>query len=372
MKALVVGGGVIGLSVALELNNRGIHATVIERENTTGRASPAAAGMLAPQLECHAGSPLLQLALESRALYPDWVRRIEAQSQRQTGYVRCGALQLAFTAEQAESLERAVAWQKSQGLNAELTYAPRDVEPALTPRALAAAVLPDDHQVDPRMLLSALRAAAVRHSIELCAGQVQGLIERHGAIVGVDLGDRHLEADVTIVAAGAWSTHLKRAGIAAESVGPMRGQIVELKTPGPFSRHTFFGPGGYLVFRPDGTTLVGSTMENAGFEPACTREATARLLHMAAEVCPALQSAPVTGCWSGLRPWVSLDGLPLLGAGHLPGLIWASGHFRNGILLAPATAKVVADLVTQGVTHPAFTPFRYNRLPTAEPVWVKS
>jgi glycine oxidase len=235
-------------------------------------------------------------------------------------------------------------------------------EPALG-GCSGALALPDDHQVDPPKLMRALPIAAAKAGAKFRTGHVVSLLEGRGRIIGVDLGTERLEADAVVVAAGAWSSLLPGARVDPSVLQPMRGQLLELRTRLPVLKHIVVGAGTYLVPRADGRVIAGSTMERVGFDKRVTAAGLLAILSGATALCPALGAAEVASAWAGLRPWTE-DELPILGEGPLPGLQLATGHFRNGILLAPITALLISQALRGQATSVDMLPFRYGRFPT--------
>jgi glycine oxidase len=362
MDVLIVGGGVMGCSIALRLAQGGAKVTVLERAIPGAEASSAAGGILAPQMESHGPGPFLDLCLRSRGLYPAFARELLELSGIDVAYRECGLLRAAFTPEAAHPLEADAAWQKGLGLRAELLTGDeaRKLEPNLSPRVVAALHLPDDHQVDNRLLTRALSMAAARAGAGFRTGYVRGIAQEGGRAVGVDLDGETLRADAVVVAAGSWSGLVAGARVNPQVVRPARGQMVQLQTRLPVLSHVVFSDKGYVVPRADGRLLAGSTMELVGFEKQVTAEGLARILSMAIELCPALADAPVQEFWAGLRPYTE-DHLPIIGRGPMDGLFLATGHFRNGILLTPITAKLVAQVVLGQAPSVDLRPFRYDR-----------
>jgi len=362
VRVLIVGGGVMGTAIGCELAGPGLEVTVLERSIPGAEASTAAAGMLAPQLEAQAPGPMLELSMRSRGLYPAWVKALTADSGVEVGYLESGALQLAFTEAQAHELEATVAWQQAAGLRASFLVGDeaRALEPNLSTELVAAALFPDDHQVDPRRLMQALTGAAARRGVRFHSGAVRGLLETQGAVTGVALEGEALTAELTIIAAGAWSSLLPGVGVDAAHLKPARGQMVELSLPAPPLKHVLKSGLGYVVPRADGHCICGTTVELVGFDKRVTAEGLASVLGAATRLCPALEDATVVSTWAGLRPWTE-DGLPLLGRGPKPGLLVASGHYRNGILLAPITARLLGQLVRGDRPTVDLTPFSPGR-----------
>jgi glycine oxidase len=361
-EVLVVGGGVMGCGIALRLRQAGARVTVLERAIPGAEASSAAAGILAPQWESEGPGPFFELCLRSRALYQGFAAELRELSGVDIAYRPCGLLRVIFDGEDLQRAESTVAWQHGMGLRAELLdgASARELEPHLSPKALGAAHFPDDHQVDNRLLVRALTMAAARAGATFKSGYVRGVVHEHGRAVGVDLDGEVLRADAVVVAAGSWSSLVQGAGVSAQGVRPARGQMVQLQTRLPLLTRVVTSSKGYLVPRADGRIIAGSTMEHVGFDKQVTAAGLARILDMALELCPDLGPAPVTETWAGFRPWTR-DALPYLGEGPVPGLFLATGHFRNGILLAPITAKLVAQAVLGEKPAMDLTPFRYDR-----------
>lgn len=352
----------MGCSLALELARAGVRVEVLERSIPGAEASSAAAGILAPQVEAKGPGPFLDLCLKSRAMYPSFVAEVEALAGVKVGHLACGVLQVAFTEAATAELERTVAWQKQQGLRAELLTGDqaRRLEPGLSPKAIAAAHFPDDQQVDNRLLVRGLSMAAARAGVVFRTGYVRGVAVEDGRAIGVDLEGATLRADAVVIAAGSWSGLVQGTALDPRAVRPARGQMVQLQTRLPVLTRVLFGDRGYLVPRADGRIIAGSTMELVGFEKQVTAEGLARILTMAIELCPSLADAPVQELWAGLRPYTE-DHLPILGPGPLQGLWLATGHFRNGILLTPVTARAVADAMLGRLATVDLTPFRFDR-----------
>jgi glycine oxidase len=351
--AVIVGGGVIGLSCAWRLAQGGARVAVLERDEPPAGATRVAAGMLAPVGELTFGEPdLLELTLAAAELYPGFVAELEQASGIATGYSVSGALHVALDRDEAEQLRRVHDLQRSMGLEA-AWLAPRgcrELEPGLTPSLSGGVIAPGERSIDPRALCAALLAALeeegaeVRTQIEVTAALLEG--ER---IVGVRTaaGDELRGASV-ILACGAWSG---RAEWLPEHVRPpvrpVKGQILELRAPDPAAapiRRIVASEHVYLVPRPDGRLVVGATMEERGFDTAVTAGGIHELLREAYRMVPDVAEMELVEAMAGLRPGTP-DNLPLVGPGSLDGLILATGHYRNGILLAPlAAARVVEAL----------------------------
>jgi glycine oxidase len=377
--AVVVGGGVIGLACAWRLAQRGAEVAVLERGEPGGGATRVAAGMLAPVGELTFGEPeLLELTLEAAKLYPGFVAELEAATGKTTGYERLGALHVALDRDEAAQLRRVHDLQRSLELEAE--WLPprrcRDLEPGLTPSFHGGVFAAGEAAVDPRALTRALLAACAAEGVEVrTETEVVGGIFEGERLVGVRTtpgsagplhryaeqesagpfdraGAQEIRAKTVLLAAGAWSGAVEwLPEHARPPVRPVKGQVVELRGRGsePVARHILASERVYLVPRPDGRLLVGATVEEMGFDTAVTAGGVHELLREAYRLLPDVAEMELLGATAGLRPGTPSN-LPLVGAGAIDGLVLATGHFRNGILLAPLAAQVVADLLSGAVT----------------------
>ena len=359
----IIGGGIMGSAIALRLAQRGIGVTVIERGIPGAEASSAAAGILGPQMEAEGPGPLLELGLKSRALYPALAAELRDLTGIDVGYDRSGVLAVAFDEAGEAALSARRAWQLGRGLRVDSLSgdAARAREPALGPAVRAALAFTDDAQVVARDLARAFSQAAAGAGARFLTGRyVRRVVIANDAVTGVELDGDVLPAGVVVVAAGSWSGLVDGAGVPPTVVRPARGQLVSIETRPPLFRHVVSAPGGYLVPRRDGTVLAGSTVEMAGFRKEVTVGGLAAILTLARTVIPALADAPVTGTWSNFRPFTE-DHLPVLGATRVRGLVLATGHFRNGILLAPITAQAIAELIATGQAPIDLAPFAIER-----------
>jgi glycine oxidase len=362
----IVGGGIMGCAVALRLAQRGLRVTVIERGIPGAEASSAAAGILGPQMEAEGAGPLLDLGLRSRALYPALAAELRDATGIDIGYVKSGVLAVALTGEQQSELAARHTWQTARGLRAEMLSldALRLAEPAIGDGVRGALRFPDDGQVNARELARAFSQAAAGAGVRFLQGRyVRRVVVAQGSAVGVELDGESLPAGAVVVAAGSWSGLVEGTGLAAKVVRPARGQLCSIETRPPLFRHVLSVHGrGYLVPRRDGTVLAGSTVEMAGFRKEVTVGGLAEILGLARLLVPALGDAPVTATWSNFRPYTE-DHLPVLGQTTVRNLVLATGHFRNGILLAPITAQAIAELVATGTSSLDLTPFSVSRFP---------
>ncbi len=351
---VVVGGGIIGLAVAWRVRQRGIAVLVLERGTSGEGTSHVAAGMLAPVAEAEFGESarrLLELGLRSAELWPAFAAELQAQAGIDVGLLRTGTLLLARDEDEARELERQLAFRESLGLRVERLRPSeaRTREPALAPTVRLAIEAPADHSVEPRAVLAALRRACELAGVQLREHAAVAAIEHDGEdISGVVLaGGEAIRARRLVLAAGAWSGSL--VGLPAHArvpVRPVKGQILRLRDPaGPGLLHRVVRyDGGYVLPRGDGRYVLGASVEERGFELAPTAGAVHELLRDAYELLPGISELEIEELSVGLRPGTP-DNAPLIGAGALGGLIWATGHHRNGILLAPLTAELVAELL---------------------------
>lgn len=362
---IVVGGGIAGCATAIELATRGVRVTLIEAEQPGVRTTGASAGMLAPQYEAGGRSPAFQLGVQARAEYASFVTRVEQLAEWPVGYRTHGMLVANRDAAEEARARAALAWQAELGLRGAI-ISPE--EAALLHPGIARAIpswqwLPDEAQVDAQRLAVALGPAVQAAGARLRLGQpVTELLSRGGRVHGVRTaaGDV-ISAGCVVIAAGAWCGTI--AGLPRQvPVRPVRGQILRLR-PAAISGWPLVAThdAHYLVPRENGTVLVGSTMEDVGFDDTVTDAARLLLAEQAAALVPALGDATIVERWAGLRP-LTPDAWPILGPEPLlEGLFWATGHGRNGILLGPLTGRVVADLVLTGRSEVAWQPLRADR-----------
>jgi glycine oxidase len=361
---VVVGGGIIGLAVAREAARAGLAVRLLERGRPGCEASGAAAGMLSAQADAARDEPLLRLGLASRDLYPEFAGAVRDESGVDPELRGEGTILLARSSRDLEAIQRAAAFQRGLGLPAERLAAEdlRRLEPGLSPEYAGGVLLPRDVSIDNVRLVRGLAVAAERAGAEVEIGStVTGLIVGGGTVTGVTTLSGRVGAGAVVVAAGAWSGGIAGEGVPAPASHPVRGQIVCLDgLRAPF-RHVLVEGERYLVRRGDGRVLAGSTAERCGFDRSVTGGALAALAVAAVSIVPALAAAPFRAAWAGLRP-ASDDGLPLIGPAPTRGLLYACGHFRNGILLAPITAHLLARLFTgapPGIDLAPFDPARF-------------
>ncbi|WP_431809400.1 glycine oxidase ThiO [Brevibacillus agri] len=361
---LVVGGGIIGLSLAYELSRRGRSVTLVEQGEWGGQASSAAAGMLAPLKEFTAPGPMLDLGMTSLAYYPQWAAELEDFTGGDVQLSLEGLLTVALNDDEQAQLLAKYHWQKEAGHSVHLLTERQqlaEVEPLLTEQAQAAIYSPYEGHINNRMLLRALVTACRLQGVALHAGcVVSGIAVKGGRVVGVESSLGPLRAEQTIITSGAW------AGIMLEMLGvsipvrPVRGQIAAVSSAGIPLRTVIFGTSGYITPKKDGKIVIGATEDESGFQREVTMAGLASILNGVMPYVPALHGAAFLEAWGGLRP-ATADGKPLLGpVPGWDGLSIAGGHFRNGILLSPATAKWMADYLEKGETE-RLTPFLPSR-----------
>jgi len=367
-KVAIIGAGVIGLGIAWRLAGRGASVTVFDRGTAGSGASHAAAGMLAACCEAEPGEDaLVALGRESQARWPAFAAELLQASGIDVELRQEGTLVVALTADDQARIHHHLTYQQKLGLPLTWISAAetRRREPHLAGKLAGAVWSPEDHQVDNRKLAAALRIAAERAGAVIREHTPVKEFSRSGLRVdGVVLesGER-VAADAVVLAAGAWSRSI--AGFAPEHrppVRPIKGQMLSLKMDpaAPLMSHVVWAPGVYLVPRKDGRLIVGATVEEKAFDTTLTAGGLLTLLEAAWRTVPAIEELPIDEMWVGHRPG-SRDDAPILGPGPAPGLVYATGHHRNGILLAPVTADAIAELVLDDTLDPAIRPFGVER-----------
>ncbi|MFB2978270.1 FAD-dependent oxidoreductase [Microseira sp. BLCC-F43] len=375
---LIVGGGIIGLSLAVELRLLGSTVTVISRDSQAA-ATMAAAGMLAPQAEGLPAGPLLDLALTSRALYPEWTRKLEELTGLSSGYWPCGILAPVYQQAMGKDAESG---RRGEGESFAASF-PASPLSLVTPSSSTGSALwldkeaihqcqsglgadviggwwfPEDAQVDSRALAQTLRAASAALGVNIMEGvTVEGIEQHQGVARAVQTSAGKFSASQYVLAAGAWSNELWPLPVYAK-----KGQMLSLRVPPgihPPLRRVLFGEQTYIVPRQDGQIVIGATSEDVGFTPQNTPAGIQALLANAIRLYPALKDFPIAEFWWGFRP-ATPDEMPILGASPIQNLTFATGHYRNGILLAPITAKLLADYILQQKSDPLLDNFHYSR-----------
>ena len=365
---VIIGAGIIGLAIAFELVRRNRSVLVLERDRIGAGATWASAGMLAPVSEAKAEEPaMVELALESHRRYPEFVEAVEAASGLSCGFRQDGTLVVALGRDEEEELEHLREAQQSRGLRSIPLTADEvfEREPHLSGWVTGGLLAAEDYQVDPRLLVKAL-ATAIRSGGGIIAeGARVEALESEGTRlrrVSGQCGSREftVDCDVAVVAAGAWSGTTIDSPVSAFGIRPVKGQICRLRGP-RLIRHVLRTPEVYLVGRGSGELVVGATMEELGFDSTPTAGAVMDLLRKAWRVLPGIYDFTVSEFTVGLRP-AARDHMPLMGATEVEGVFVATGHYRHGILLTPATAWLMADLIANGRGSSLLTPFGAQRL----------
>jgi glycine oxidase len=367
---IVVGGGLIGASIAFELACGKRRVLLLDRQEPGREASWAAAGMLSPGPDAPDAQSLVPLAKKSLELYPDFVAAVERASAEKVAFAREGTLEVFHGADAEARRDSFLAQYAELGIAGEsLTLdSALAMEPALNPKAGAAAWIPGEATVDPRALTEATLRAVQSKGVEIrgnCA--VSSLLIRNGRCSGV-LAKEQISSDHVVIAAGAFCVEIGEA-TRESAIGlsryapthPVRGQMMAVRSKSVLLKKVLRSDAGYIVPRADGRIVCGSTLENAGFEKATTSEGLKRIHAAAVSLAPGLGNAAIVETWAGLRPG-SPDHLPIIGPTDIAGLLIATGHYRNGILLAPVTAKLIQEWIVEGSTSmdvEKFSPMRF-------------
>jgi glycine oxidase len=360
----IIGAGVIGCAIAYALaRTTRLRIVVFERGTPGCAASNAAAGVLAVASGQARQGVLLDLRRRSAALFPALVRELEEQTHIDLGYRQAGLISLAFSDTEAAALRDLVEHRNGQGFRCRL-LAPdeaRELEPALSPRLCAAALFSDDHSIDNERLVAALVVAARNHGVSFHTRQSLRALTSAGQTATLHLESGHFEAGLTIIAAGAWSGELLAPLGIKVPLRPARGEMAAIQPCGWTLRHTVTAGTGYLVPRESGEVLIGSTTAFVGFEAEVTAEGRATLMANAAAMVPrSAGSAPVRS-WAGLRPCPTIRRPIIAFLPQIDHVLLATGHHRNGILLAPITAQLVTELVSGAPTTVPMRPFSYRK-----------
>src|SRR5688572_1003724 len=365
---VVIGGGVIGLTIARSLAQRGAaDICLIERASIGREASFAAAGMLAPQAEANSQDDFFRLASRSRDLYAEFAASLHEETGIDVELDTTGTLYLALTYHDLVDIEKRYEWQAAAGLAVEkLTQSQaQQLEPAINSSVLGALRFPLDVQVENRRLLSALTNSVAQLGVSVMTGtNVESLNIEKDRIKGVQTSRGFISCPVVVVAAGTWTSYLKFAPPLQKPplvIEPVRGQMISFDARPQLTHHVIYSPRGYIVPRRDGRLLAGSTSEHAGFAKQVTAGGMSTILQNAQEIAPSISALPIVDTWAGLRPRAP-DNLPVLGpCDEISGLFYATGHYRNGILLAPVTGELIAEAIVAGVTSPLLGPFSPSR-----------
>jgi glycine oxidase len=373
---LIVGGGLIGGSIAFELATEKLRVAVLDRDVPGREASWAAAGMLSPGPDSSEASALVALGKESLRLYPEFIAAIEQASHKSTDFTRQGTFEVFRGAAAENARNKMVAEFHHLGLTAAALSASeaRKQEPSLGAQAEAIAWLPEEATVDPRLLVEAVLETARQRGAEIRSHcPVGALLYEGNACAGVMASGEKIAAKQVVVAAGSFcgtisdpahdpDSHRQPQLCQYAPVHPVRGQMLALRSPTVQLKKVLRSQYGYLVPRRDGRIIAGSTLEDAGFVKQVTPQGVRQILDAALELAPALTDAKIVEEWSGLRPGTP-DLLPIIGPTDIAGLWIATGHYRNGILLAPATAKIMRDWIVTGKSNfnvESFSPLRFT------------
>jgi thiazole synthase len=355
---LIIGGGVMGLAIAVELKLRGAEVTVLCRDYQAA-ASHAAAGMLAPDAEKITDGAMKSLCWRSRLLYPDWTRKLEDLTGLNTGYWACGILAPVYEQQESQGAGEQGSKEDSPAYWLDQT-AIHQYQPGLGADVIGGWWYPEDAQVDNRALVRVLWTAAESLGVELKDGiTVEAFLQQQGRVVGVQTNTGIIRANHYVLATGAWANDLLPL-----PVQPRKGQMLSVRVPEsvpelPLKR-VLFGENTYIVPRRNRSIIIGATSEDVGFTPHNTPAGMQTLLQGAIRLYPQLQHYPIQDLWWGYRP-ATPDELPILGASYCPNLTLATGHYRNGILLAPITAALIADYIWEQKSDPLLSHFHYSR-----------
>ncbi len=364
---VVVGGGVIGLVIARALSLRGLHdVLLIERNSLGAEASFAAAGMLAPQAEADCADEFFYLACESRDMYPAFAASLREESGIDVELEPTGTLYLAFTEHDVNEVEKRYQWQSEAGLAVErLTAgAARSLEPAISEKIRGALKFPLDMQVENRRLIKALAVSNERSDVRMVTDTtVESLRIEHSRVTGVETSRGSVATEKVVIASGAWASMLEATDKALPDlrIEPVRGQMLSFAAKPQITCHVVYSPRGYIVPRSDGRLLAGSTTERVGFDKRVTDAGIHSIMTAAVEISPQVMSLPLSVSWAGLRPRAA-DDLPVLGpCAEIEGVWYATGHYRNGILLAPITGELIAEAIVDKVVSPTLSTFSPDR-----------
>ncbi len=357
----IIGGGIIGVTIALELAREKLTVVVLDRQQPGREASWAAAGMLSPAPDSPRDVPLVPLSRRSLQLYPEFVATTEDESGKPTGYARSGALEIFCGANGEADRDATVAEHRRLGLSVEpmALETARQWEPSIGPSAAAASWLPDEGTVEPRLLMDAVLGAAQHRGVEIRSDcEVTGLLRAGRRCLGLVARGEDIMVGAVVMAAGCYSAQILESSNLASCAPtrPVRGQMLGLRSDSVSLRHVVRSHRAYLVPRGDGRIVAGSTLEEVGFKKQVTPAGISRVLEGALELCPVLAEAEVLETWSGLRPGTP-DDLPIIGPTEIEGLLIATGHYRNGILLAPVTARLIRNCLTRQHTDSDSQPF---------------
>ena len=365
-EVLIIGGGIIGLSLARELKRKGLkQVTILEKNSMCGaEASNAAAGMLAPQAEADKLDDFFRFCAESRDLYENFAAELFVETGVDIELNKSGTLYLALTEIDSEEIVQRYQRQKNAGLKVDLLSAndAKRFEPFVSTDVRESLFFPDDWQVENRKLIHALDKFAEFNEMEIFENtEIKSLIIENCKIIGADTGIEKFYAEKVVLTAGAWTSLIETENFVLPKVRPIRGQMISFHTAKQLFERVIYSPRGYLVPRRDGRILIGATVEDVGFDKQVTLAGIEYLRETAFEIAPSLANLEISETWTSFRPFCN-DALPILGEiSGIENLYIATGHYRNGILLAPLTAKLLAEKIVEDKTSDYLRLFNLNR-----------
>ncbi|RYM06537.1 glycine oxidase ThiO [Sporolactobacillus sp. THM7-7] len=362
---IIVGGGVIGCSIAYHLAKMKKKVVVLEKDRIGSKASSAAAGMLGVQAELEEDGPMFRLGRASRDLYPALAEELRFLTGVDIALIRSGAMKPAYTKEDMEKYERIARWQKAIGETAEVLdgKAARRVEPALSEKAIGTLYFPEEGQVSPPSLVWAFSQGAARYGTEIREfTSVTDMVCKNGRFDHVETDSGAVYGDSVVVAAGAWSKRFFNKKYGAD-IYPVKGEVLSATTAAPLLKTTIFADGYYVTPKKGGILYIGATMAPHDYSRTVSIDGLHFLFEKAKRFVPSVTKASIKHIWAGQRPMTN-DGLPFLGMDpECDGLYYATGHYRNGILLGPITGLAMAELITGRHGDEALLkPFSLDRL----------
>ena len=360
---IIIGGGIIGCAIAYNLAKRNVQPLLIDRATTVGtEASWAGAGILTSHASTH--EPYPELCRASLALYPSLAEELRAETQIDIEFLRSGTLSVFFNPDDAAGLIGLADRRVKRGFSTEVLTAEQawELEPALSRSIIGAVLFPEDAQVRNPKMVAALAKGAAKFGAKFQLGNpVTGFVREEGRVIGVVVNGETLYADAFVIAAGCWTGALTAQLDVPMQIKPVKGQIVLVETMPPLFQHTIDGLGIYIVPRADGKILLGATVEFVGYDKDTTVDGTKQMIDAGVTIAPQLANSTFVQTWAGLRPYAKKG--PILG--YLPGydnVVLASGHFKNGILLAPITGQLITELLTTGEPSLSLEPFHPVRV----------
>ena len=367
-KIIIIGAGIIGLSISYYLKKSNFDVIVIEKDKAGMEASYASAGMLAAQSEFEFYEKFMDFCIKSRNMYPDFCKDIENNSGISVEYQKSGMIRPALNEEHEAHFKQNYEWQKNHGFEIEFLSGDelRKIEPKLSKKIISGLYTKNDGYVNNRKLMQALIAANKKNGVKIVENiQVTDYLIKNDTINGVKTNNGNFNADTVVNAAGAWSSLISPKLIPNFEVKPIRGQIVSLQANRKILDKVIFssvlGKGGYIVPRKDNTIILGSTVEDVGFEKNTTKEGINSILKNCFDIIPELKNLKIIDKYCGFRP-IASDSLPIIGKTSIENLIMATAHYRNGVLLAPITAKAVTEIIVNDKIIPEIKDFSVERL----------